>query len=248
MIGIWCGLVLTVIEQCADDFCAGYSGTADFRKKISEAGNRLFSAPSLPSESGIPPARPTKTKPPNTMKLTHALLLCTTLLGSAAATHAADRKPFGNGTLPEFLKPYDVDEDGKLSVEERQAYEKAMREAAKEKAKERRLLWDTDGDGKISEEERKAAIEAMRKKIEAERAKRFDELDKDDDGFLTIEEFTRVPNIRPEIAQRILDHLDTELPKDGKISKAEFLAALKPPTPPLPPRPPVPPVPPTITR
>ena len=62
------------------------------------------------------------------MKLTQTLLICTTLLGSAALSGADDRKPFGNGTLPEFLKPYDLDEDGKLSVEERQAYAKAMRE------------------------------------------------------------------------------------------------------------------------
>ena len=178
------------------------------------------------------------------MKLTHTLLLCTTLLGSAAITRADDRKPFGNGTLPEFLKAYDVDGDGKLNVEERQAYQKAVREAAKEKAKERKNPWDTDGDGKLSEEERKAAVEAMRKKIEEERAKRFDELDKDDDGFLSAAEFTRVPNIKEEIAKRILDHLDTE-PKDGKISKDEFLAALKPPAPPRPPVPPTPPTPPT---
>ena len=150
------------------------------------------------------------------MKLTHTLLLCTTLLGSAAVTQAEDRKPFGNGVLPDFLKPFDVaPQDGKLSVEERQAYGKAMRELAKKKAKERKLPWDKDGDGKLSGEEHKAAAEAMRKKIEEERAKRFDELDKDGDDLLDIGEFTRVPNIRAEIAKRILDHLDTTLPKDG---------------------------------
>ena len=194
------------------------------------------------------------------MKITQTLLLCTTLLSGAATLHAAEgRKPFGTGTLPEFLKPYDVDGDGKLSVEERQAYEKAVKDAIKDKAKEKKLLWDTDGDGKISDAERAAAIEAMRKKIEAERAKRFDELDKNDDGKLTIEEFTRVPNLKEEIAKLILAHLDTD--KDGFISKDEFLAALKPPAPrpnrppdrdddgdgprPRPPGPPTPPVPPT---
>lgn len=197
------------------------------------------------------------------MKLTHTLLLCTTLLGSTAITKAADRKPFGNGTLPEFLKVYDVNNDGKLSVEERQAYEKAVRQAAKEKVKEHKLLWDTNGDGVVSDEERKAATEAMRKKIEDERAKRFDELDTNDDGKLSAAEFVRVPNLKEEIATRILAHLDTN--KDGFISKDEFLNALKPPTgprppsggghddddkdkdddqPPTPPTPPVPPVPP----
>jgi Ca2+-binding EF-hand superfamily protein len=154
------------------------------------------------------------------MKLTQTLILCTTLLGSAAVSKAADRKPFGNGTLPEVLKPYDVDKNGKLSVEERQAYEKAMREAAKDKAKEKKLLWDTDGDGKISDAERAAAIEAMRKKIEAERAKRFDELDTNDDGKLSAAEFVRVPNLKEEIATRILAHLDTN--KDGFVTGDEL--------------------------
>lgn len=163
------------------------------------------------------------------MKLTQTLLICTTLLGSAALSGADDRKPFGNGTLPEFLKPYDLDEDGKLSVEERQAYAKAMREAALERMKEKKLPWDTDGDGKLSEAERKAAIEAMRKRIEEERGKRFDELDKNDDGKLSAEEFLRVPNLLPEIAAKIMAHLDKD--GDGFISKAEFLAALQPPVP-----------------
>ncbi len=161
------------------------------------------------------------------MKATHLLLICSALAGTAASSRADERKPFGNGTLPEFLKAYDVDADGKLSVEERQAYQKATREAAKAKLEAKKLLWDTDGDGKISETERQAATDAMRLKIEAERAKRFAELDKDADGKLSATEFLRVPNIRPEIAARILSHLDSD--GDGAISKDEFLAALKPP-------------------
>ena len=171
------------------------------------------------------------------MKVTHLLLICTTLVGSVAASRADDRKPFGNGTLPEFLKPYDVDEDGKLSVEERQAYQKATREAVKAKLEAKKQLWDTDGDGKLSEAERQAAADAMRVKIEEERAKRFDELDKDDDGKLSAAEFLRVPNIRPEIAARILAQLDGD--GDGAISKDEFLAALKPPAGPRLPQPPI---------
>lgn len=163
------------------------------------------------------------------MELTPTLLICTTLLGSTSLSGADDRKPFGNGTLPEFLKTYDLDGDGKLSVEEWQAYAKAMREADLERMKEKKLPWDTDGDGKLSEEERQAAIEAMRKRIEEERAKRFDELDKNDDGKLSAGEFLRVPNLLPEIAAKIMGHLDKDA--DGFISKAEFLAALQPPVP-----------------
>lgn len=169
------------------------------------------------------------------MKPTHTLILCTALVASAVVVKAEDRKPFGNGILPEFLKVYDVNTDGKLSVEERQAYEKAIREAAKEKLKEKKILWDADGDGKISDKEREDALAAMRKKIEDERTKRFDELDKNGDGKLSAVEFLRVPNLKEEIASRIIAHLDTN--KNGSIDKDEFLGALKPPTPTPPGRP-----------
>ena len=62
-------------------------------------------------------------------------------------------KVFGNGTLPEFLVKYDLNEDGVLDEEERQA----AKDARKNRAKERRALWDTDEDGEISKEEREAA-------------------------------------------------------------------------------------------
>jgi Ca2+-binding EF-hand superfamily protein len=88
---------------------------------------------------------------------------------------------------------------------------------------------DTDGDGKLSDAEKAAAQEAIRARILAQRSSRFDELDKDDDGLLTVDEFLGVPGIRPDLAARILKHLDTD--KDGKISKEEFLAALRPPSP-----------------
>ena len=173
------------------------------------------------------------------MKLHTTLLLSAVLMAAAApASHAADppRNPFGNGALPEILKPYDVDGDGKLSEEERQAYLKAVREGLAERpgrpAGERpKNPFDTDGDGKLSDEEKAAAQEAIRAKIEAERTKRFDELDKDDDGFLTAEEFLGIPGLRPELASRILGHLDKDA--DGKISKDEFTAALRPPRPPV---------------
>ena len=169
------------------------------------------------------------------MKITHSFILCMALMSSALIVKAEDRKPFGNGILPEFLKSYDVDKDGKLSVEERQAYEKAMREAAKAKIKEKQLLWDADGDGTISDKEREAALAAMRKKIEDERGNRFDELDKNGDKKLTAAEFLRVPNLKEDIGKRIIAHLDAD--KDGFISKGEFLGALKPPTPPVRPTP-----------
>jgi Ca2+-binding EF-hand superfamily protein len=171
--------------------------------------------------------------------LAAALLLGVSIPIANAQTPAPDRKAFGTGELPEFLKPYDIDEDGKLSIEERQAYEKATREA-RQLRPGRVNPWDTDGDGVLSEEEKTAARAAIAERIRAERAKRFNELDTDDDGFLTAEELAKIPHITPEQIAAMIARLDTpdeDGVKDGKISLEEFLAALRPVEPPFPPFP-----------
>lgn len=174
---------------------------------------------------------------------TSTLLAAAMLLGAASMTAQAqpNRKPFGTGELPEFLKPYDLDGDGKLSVEERQAYEKATREARPERPG-RVNPWDTDGDGVLSDAEKEAARAAIAAKIETERTKRFNELDADTDGFLTSTELAAIPHITPEQVTAMITRLDTDA--DGKISLAEFLVALKPVEPPFPPIPLPPPGPP----
>ncbi|MES2708169.1 MAG: EF-hand domain-containing protein [Verrucomicrobiota bacterium] len=158
------------------------------------------------------------------MKLNHLLLLSALWLGSAASSPADEATVSSDAApLPELMQPYDVDSDGRLSVEERQAYDDAVKEAARLK---QQLLWDTDGDGILSPEERQAAMDAIKQKIEAERIARFDELDKDEDGKLSPAEFLGVPNLKPKVVARILNHVDAN--HDGFISKAEFLAALDP--------------------
>ncbi|MCU0780684.1 MAG: EF-hand domain-containing protein [Akkermansiaceae bacterium] len=170
------------------------------------------------------------------MKATSTLIAGALLLGTAAlnAQDSGPRKPFGTGELPEFLQPYDLDGDGKLSVEERQAYEQAIREAMLNRPN-RKHPWDTDGDGVISDEERQAAREAIAAKIIEARTKRFNELDADDDGYLTKEELLAIPRITEEMALRMIRHLDKDL--DGKISLSEFLTPLRPVPPPIPPFP-----------
>ena len=63
------------------------------------------------------------------MKLKN-ILIAGTLLGGTSLAQADDRS-FGDGTLPEFLQQYDVNEDGVLDEEERQAV-RDTRKAARE--------------------------------------------------------------------------------------------------------------------
>ena len=177
------------------------------------------------------------------MKLRTTLLLSTVILAAAPAANAGDRNPFGNGALPEILKPFDVDENGRLSEEERQAYLKAVRDGQVPHPPDRPDRptgnpWDTDGNGVLSDAEKLAAQAAIRARILEHRTKRFGELDIDDDGFLTLEELKGIPGIREGHAERILAHLDKDpdgpdgpLMADGKVSLDEFLHALRPPRP-----------------
>ena len=142
--------------------------------------------------------------------------------------------------MPEALKPFDVDEDGKLSREEWKAYVDAN------KPERPKNPWDTDGDGKLSEEEIKAAREAIRKEIEDRCLARFDEADTDDDGFLSGAEFeaTLPEGVTPERARNAFNRIDAD--DDDKISKEEFLKAClhgnsAPPRGPRPPKRPKPP-------
>jgi Ca2+-binding EF-hand superfamily protein len=174
------------------------------------------------------------------MKRTTTTLLATTLLFGVASTrvdaqtNGPTRKPFGTGELPEFLKPYDLNSDGKLSVEERQAYEKALRETRPFRPGTKNP-WDTNGDGKLSDAEKQAARDAIAAKMLEERKRRFAELDTDKDGYLTEDELLKIPRINAGQVAGMIAHLDTD--GDSKISEAEFLAAMTPVEPPLPPFP-----------
>jgi Ca2+-binding EF-hand superfamily protein len=171
------------------------------------------------------------------MKTTPLLIASSLLLAAgilAQTTEPTPPRPFGTGELPEFLKPYDLDGDGKLSTEERQAFEKAMREA-RPKRPGRLNPWDTDGDGVLSPEEIQAAREAVAAKIRETRTKRFNELDANDDGQLDAAELKAIPNITDEMVTRMIGHLDKDA--SGTISLEEFLAVLRPVPPPVPPFP-----------
>ncbi len=160
-------------------------------------------------------------------------LIATFATGSAWAQGGTPPpRSFGTGTLPEFLQPYDVNGDGRLSEEERQAA-KAHRA---ERAKGDREAWDKDKDGKLSEAERQAAHEQMRAQIETLRSRRFDEADLNGDAKLSREEFARVPGVGSlpyDMVMGVFARLDTD--RNGFVSKPEFLLSLAPPPPPPPP-------------
>lgn len=176
------------------------------------------------------------------MKKSTTLLAATIFLSvltvnaGAQTTTTPPKKAFGSGELPEFLKPYDINEDGKLSIEERQAYEKAIRDA-RPKCPDVKNPWDLDGDGKLSDAEKQATRSAIIAKITAERTKRFSELDKDKNGLLTKTELQSIPQITPAKVDAMVLRLDRNQPLDGQISLAEFIAVLVPVGPAYPPMP-----------
>ena len=162
-------------------------------------------------------------------------LLASAFFALGMSANAQTGRSFGNGTLPEFRKPYDSNNDGVLSTEEMQAACKGRIDRIEDAL----AKWDTDGDGKLSPTEIEAARKAIRDEIDAIRKQRFTEADKDSDGFLSLAEFTAsipvppmgAPVLDAATVLRMFNYLDTD--KDGKISLAEFLAAC-----PQPPRPP----------
>jgi Ca2+-binding EF-hand superfamily protein len=130
------------------------------------------------------------------MKKTTTLAAMAALFGSCAfvAAQEASEAPAAGGDkgaergerwdramVPELLKEFDKDGDGKLGDDERTA----LREAMKTRGEARMLKeFDTDGDGKISDAEREAAKargEEMRKKA-------MERFDADKDGKLSDDE------------------------------------------------------------
>lgn len=172
------------------------------------------------------------------------LPLITIAVGIGFASAGRERT-FGDGNLPEILEQFDLNDDGQIDEEERQAAREARRAAQAERRTTHIAEFDTDGDGELSDEERESAREARRAALEAKREENFAEI-AGDDGCLDADEFAALPPLEgrdPERVAAIFDRLDSD--DDECVDLEEFTARLrhrrKPggprPHPPRPPRP-----------
>ncbi|MCH2062467.1 MAG: hypothetical protein MK194_01945 [Roseibacillus sp.] len=148
-------------------------------------------------------------------------------VGIGIATTSARHRSFGDGKLPEILEQFDLNEDGKIDEEERQAAREARRAARAERRAERIAEFDTDGDGELSDEEKEAAREARREALQAKREEKFAEI-AGEDGCLDPGEFAALPPFEdkdPERVAGIFARLDAD--EGGCVSLEEFTARLR---------------------
>lgn len=169
------------------------------------------------------------------MKTSLLVLLGMCLIPSAAfaqngTPQQQQQKRFGDGVcLPSYLAHYDVNNDGVIDEEERQAMEKARDQIRKKL----RTDWDADGDGVICDQEREQAKTRLRDMITECRVTRFweAESDEDADDVLSYEEFVLLPGMAkkvvdsPDTVAAIFDRLDAD--DSGGVSLEEFLDAVK---------------------
>ena len=162
------------------------------------------------------------------MKLKSLLIIGAALVTSSTFAHA-DGRTFGDG-LPEFLEKFDVNGDGKIDEEERQA----IKDAREARHEDWIAQWDTDGDGRLSLAEREAAKAALRAKIEEKRNERFAEV-AGEDGVIDTEEFAAIPAFSKVGAERVaalFARIDAD--SSGGIDLEEFNSRLRPSRPLLP--------------
>ena len=148
-------------------------------------------------------------------------------LGIGIATTIAGHRTFGDGKLPEILEQFDLNEDGVIDEEERQAAKEARRAARAERRAEHIAEFDTDADGELSDEEKEAAREARRAALQAKREEKFAEI-AGEDGSLDLDEFAALAPFEgadPERVAGIFARLDED--EDGAVTLEEFGSRLR---------------------
>ena len=148
-------------------------------------------------------------------------------LGIGIATTIAGHRTFGDGKLPEILEQFDLNEDGVIDEEERQAAKDARRAARAERRAEHIAEFDTDGDGELSDEEKEAARDARRAALQAKREEKFAEI-AGEDGSLDLDEFAALAPFEGADSERvagIFARLDDD--EDGAVTLEEFGSRLR---------------------
>ena len=142
----------------------------------------------------------------------------------SALVAIADDKTFGDGLIPAFLKQYDVNDDGLIDVEERQAMHSSSREA---KRAIRRAEIDRDDNGILTDDERLIAQEEIREAIALRRAEEFSKVAGQDE-LMSREELAAIPYLVGAPDGR-LNALFKRLDADGsgEVSFDEFNARLR---------------------
>jgi len=167
------------------------------------------------------------------MKPTIALI-ASAFLATGMSVKAQTGRTFGDGTMPEFLKPFADTGATTLTAEQREAARKCLGANPQMDLSKLSLdKWDLNGDGKLEPIEIENARRAIRGDIGAIRKARFEKADTNGDGYLTLAEFTAAapPDKTPTQITMDFAHLDTN--NDKKLSYAEFVAGCpQPPTPP----------------
>lgn len=157
------------------------------------------------------------------MKLKHILIL-TAMTGVVAA---GPGRP-GFAGAPEWV---DVNGNGQIDPDEREAFGKLRMEAAKALADRA----DANSDGVVDEAERQNMIAAMNANVEEIRRQLFAAV-AGEDGKISLEEFQKihpVGHLPERVVNRLFGLLDVTGGEDGGpdgfVTEDEFLASLNPP-------------------
>lgn len=149
-------------------------------------------------------------------------IIAVLLIAGGLATTAAQAAP-APARLTWFLKLFDVDENGMLDEEERQAAKAYLKQKRADVIAE----WDKDGDGKLSAREIAALRQHIREKIRAKRYEKFLET-AGEDKLISAEEFAAMPVFAerdPVKVARLFDALDRN--DDGQLTFREFLKSFR---------------------
>lgn len=143
----------------------------------------------------------------------HIVIATALMLSGISLLHAEGPPP-----LTEFLKLFDLNNDGVLNLEERQAAKRALELTHEEFL----AKWDTNHDGRLSLDEIRALRRSIIEHIMAKRRAIFHKFAGEDE-LMSKEEFASMPIFAdkdPVKVGAVFEHLDHD--HDGSLTFLEF--------------------------